>query len=32
VIPAQQMAVAMAERLGRDVDHPPGLQKVTRTE
>jgi glutamine---fructose-6-phosphate transaminase (isomerizing) len=31
VIPAQQLAVAMAERLGRDVDRPPGLQKVTRT-
>ena len=31
VIPAQQLAVGMAERLGRDVDRPPGLQKVTRT-
>ncbi|HEX6024059.1 MAG TPA: SIS domain-containing protein [Solirubrobacter sp.] len=31
VIPAQQIAVGMAERLGRNVDRPPGLQKVTRT-
>ena len=31
VIPAQQLAVGMAERLGLDVDRPPGLQKVTRT-
>jgi glucosamine--fructose-6-phosphate aminotransferase (isomerizing) len=31
VIPAQQLAIGMAERLGRDVDRPPGLQKVTRT-
>ena len=31
VIPAQQLAVGMAERLGRDVDRPPGLQKVTLT-
>jgi glucosamine--fructose-6-phosphate aminotransferase (isomerizing) len=31
VIPAQQIAVGMAERLGRDVDRPPGLHKVTRT-
>jgi glucosamine--fructose-6-phosphate aminotransferase (isomerizing) len=31
VIPAQQLAVGAAERLGRDVDRPPGLQKVTRT-
>lgn len=31
VIPAQQIAVGMAERLGRDVDRPPRLSKVTRT-
>jgi glucosamine--fructose-6-phosphate aminotransferase (isomerizing) len=31
VIPAQLLAVGAAERLGRDVDRPPGLQKVTRT-
>jgi glucosamine--fructose-6-phosphate aminotransferase (isomerizing) len=31
VIPAQQLAVGAAEHLGRDVDRPFGLQKVTRT-
>jgi glutamine---fructose-6-phosphate transaminase (isomerizing) len=31
VIPAQQLAVGAAEHLGRDVDRPSGLQKVTRT-
>jgi glucosamine--fructose-6-phosphate aminotransferase (isomerizing) len=31
VIPAQQLAVGAAERLGRDVDHPSGLRKVTLT-
>ena len=31
VIPAQQLAVGMAEQMGRDVDRPPGLKKVTRT-
>ena len=31
VIPAQLLAVGAAERLGRDVDRPTGLQKVTRT-
>ena len=31
VIPAQLLAVGAAEHLGRDVDRPPGLQKVTRT-
>jgi glucosamine--fructose-6-phosphate aminotransferase (isomerizing) len=31
VIPAQQLAVAASERLGRDVDRPHGLQKVTLT-
>jgi glucosamine--fructose-6-phosphate aminotransferase (isomerizing) len=31
VIPAQQLAVGAAEHLGRDVDRPTGLQKVTRT-
>jgi glucosamine--fructose-6-phosphate aminotransferase (isomerizing) len=31
VIPAQLLAVGAAEHLGRDVDRPTGLQKVTRT-
>ncbi|WP_037409675.1 SIS domain-containing protein [Candidatus Solirubrobacter pratensis] len=31
VIPAQLIAVGAAEHLGRDVDRPTGLQKVTRT-
>jgi glutamine---fructose-6-phosphate transaminase (isomerizing) len=31
VIPAQQLAIGAAERLGRDVDRPQGLQKVTLT-
>jgi glucosamine--fructose-6-phosphate aminotransferase (isomerizing) len=31
VIPAQLLAVGAAERLGRDVDRPTGLQKVTLT-
>jgi glucosamine--fructose-6-phosphate aminotransferase (isomerizing) len=31
VIPAQQLAVGASERLGRDVDRPEGLQKVTLT-
>jgi len=31
VIPAQQLAVGAAEALGRDVDRPAGLRKVTRT-
>jgi glucosamine--fructose-6-phosphate aminotransferase (isomerizing) len=31
VIPAQQLAVGAARRLGRDVDRPHGLQKVTLT-
>ena len=31
VIPAQQLAVGAAEHLGRDVDRPTGLQKVTLT-
>jgi glucosamine--fructose-6-phosphate aminotransferase (isomerizing) len=31
VIPAQLLAVGAAEHLGRDVDRPIGLQKVTRT-
>ena len=31
VIPAQLLAVGAAEQLGRDVDRPTGLQKVTRT-
>jgi glucosamine--fructose-6-phosphate aminotransferase (isomerizing) len=31
VIPAQLLAVGAAEVLGRDVDHPSGLQKVTLT-
>ncbi len=31
VIPAQLLAVGAAELLGRDVDRPTGLQKVTRT-
>ena len=31
VIPAQQLAIGMAEQMGRDVDRPRGLQKVTRT-
>lgn len=31
VIPAQQLAVGAAERLGRDVDRPTGLNKVTLT-
>jgi glutamine---fructose-6-phosphate transaminase (isomerizing) len=31
VIPAQLLAVGAAEHLGRDVDRPSGLQKVTRT-
>jgi glucosamine--fructose-6-phosphate aminotransferase (isomerizing) len=31
VIPAQLIAVGAAELLGRDVDRPTGLQKVTRT-
>jgi glucosamine--fructose-6-phosphate aminotransferase (isomerizing) len=31
VLPAQQLAIGAAERLGRDVDRPQGLQKVTLT-
>src|SRR4051794_25888834 len=31
VIPAQKLAVGAAETLGRDVDRPTGLQKVTLT-
>jgi glucosamine--fructose-6-phosphate aminotransferase (isomerizing) len=31
VVPAQQLAVGIAERLGVDVDHPFGLDKITRT-
>ena len=31
VIPAQKLAVGAAEILGRDVDRPTGLQKVTLT-
>jgi glucosamine--fructose-6-phosphate aminotransferase (isomerizing) len=31
VIPAQQLAVGAAEHLGRDVDRPTGLNKVTLT-
>ena len=31
VIPAQLLAVGVAERLGVDVDHPFGLHKITRT-
>jgi glucosamine--fructose-6-phosphate aminotransferase (isomerizing) len=31
VIPAQQLAVGAAEALGKDVDHPTGLKKVTLT-
>ena len=31
VIPAQKLAVGAAEHLGRDVDRPTGLQKVTLT-
>ena len=31
VIPAQLLAVGVAERLGLDVDHPAGLHKITRT-
>jgi glutamine---fructose-6-phosphate transaminase (isomerizing) len=31
VIPAQKLAVGAAEVLGRDVDHPTGLRKVTLT-
>jgi len=31
VIPAQKLAVGAAETLGRDVDHPTGLHKVTLT-
>ncbi|HET6551009.1 MAG TPA: SIS domain-containing protein [Solirubrobacter sp.] len=31
VIPAQLLAVGAAERLGRDVDRPSGLRKVTLT-
>jgi glutamine---fructose-6-phosphate transaminase (isomerizing) len=31
VIPAQLLAVAVAERLGVDVDRPFGLHKITRT-
>jgi glucosamine--fructose-6-phosphate aminotransferase (isomerizing) len=31
VIPAQQLAVGAAEALGKDVDRPTGLKKVTLT-
>jgi glucosamine--fructose-6-phosphate aminotransferase (isomerizing) len=31
VIPAQLLAVGIAERLGVDVDRPFGLHKITRT-
>jgi glucosamine--fructose-6-phosphate aminotransferase (isomerizing) len=31
VIPAQLLAVGVAERLGLDVDQPAGLHKITRT-
>jgi glucosamine--fructose-6-phosphate aminotransferase (isomerizing) len=31
VVPAQLLAVGIAERLGIDVDHPFGLDKITRT-
>lgn len=31
VLPAQRLAIGIAERLGRDADHPDGLQKVTLT-
>jgi glutamine---fructose-6-phosphate transaminase (isomerizing) len=31
VVPAQQLAVGVAERLGVDVDNPFGLEKITRT-
>ena len=31
VVPAQLLAVGVAERLGLDVDHPAGLHKITRT-
>lgn len=31
VVPAQLLAVGLAERLGVDVDAPAGLQKITRT-
>jgi glutamine---fructose-6-phosphate transaminase (isomerizing) len=31
VIPAQLLAVGVAERLGVDVDQPFGLDKITRT-
>jgi len=31
VIPAQQLAIGASERLGRDVDRPRGLRKVTLT-
>jgi glucosamine--fructose-6-phosphate aminotransferase (isomerizing) len=31
VIPAQKLAIGAAEVLGRDVDHPTGLHKVTLT-
>jgi glucosamine--fructose-6-phosphate aminotransferase (isomerizing) len=31
VVRGQQLALALARRLGRDPDHPPGLNKVTAT-